>query len=117
VQIGIRTAGAHLREQARRFGVETIEMRDWRGAPDLALEGPLYVSVDLDVLDPAFAPGISHPEPGGCSVRQLVDSLHALHAPIVAADVVEYNPRLDARGLTGMVAAKVVKELAATANR
>ena len=113
VQVGIRTATAHLREQSRRFGVEVIEMRHWRDLADVAVEGPLYVSVDIDVLDPAFAPGISHPEPGGCTVRQLVDALHALDAPIAAADVVEYNPRFDVRGLTGMVAAKVVKELAA----
>ncbi len=116
VQVGIRTRTAHQREQAKRFGVETIAMAAWSEIADLEIDGPLYVSVDLDVLDPAFVPGISHPEPGGCSVRQLVDALHLIHAfeaPIVAADVVELNPRFDVRGRAALVAAKVVKELAA----
>ncbi|HMQ28931.1 MAG TPA: arginase family protein, partial [Acidimicrobiales bacterium] len=57
VQVGIRTLNPHQREQARRFGVEMVEMRDWRPGMDLRLSGPLYLSLDLDALDPAFAPG------------------------------------------------------------
>ncbi|HMQ32089.1 MAG TPA: arginase family protein, partial [Chloroflexaceae bacterium] len=57
VQVGIRTMNAHQRAQARRFGVEVVEMRDWRPGMDLGLRGPLYLSLDLDALDPAFAPG------------------------------------------------------------
>ena len=64
VQIGIRTATPHQRAQAERFGVETFEMRDWTDETALP-DGPCYVSLDLDVLDPAFAPGVSHHEPGG----------------------------------------------------
>ena len=79
----------------------------------MTFEGPLYVTIDLDVLDPAYAPGVSHREPGGASTRQLIDALQSLDVPIVGADVVEYNPRCDPARVTAPVGAKLVKELAA----
>lgn len=115
VQVGIRTLNGHCRSQAERFGVEIVEMR--RFAADLIPipAAPLYVSIDMDALDPAFAPGVSHHEPGGLSVRDILDVLHRIEGPIVGADVVEYNPTRDINGMTAVVAAKFVKELAATA--
>lgn len=77
-----------------------------------ATDGPVYVSVDLDGLDPAFAPGVSHREPGGLSVRDVITLIHAIPGPIIGADVVEYNPRQDLGGVTAAVAAKIVKEIA-----
>jgi agmatinase len=113
IQIGVRTLNDHQRAQASRFGVEQFGMDQWAGAPLDRLQGPVYVSLDLDALDPAFAPGVSHPEPGGLSVRELVSLLHRLGGvEVVGADVVEYNPRLDLRDLTARVAAKLIKELA-----
>lgn len=117
VQVGIRTATAHLRAQAARFGVQVYGMDRWRDAPLEALRGPLYVSLDLDGLDPAFAPGVAHPEPGGLSTREVVDLLHRIRAPIAGADIVELNPPQDVRGLTARVAAKLLKELVAVAVR
>jgi arginase len=113
VQAGIRTMNGHQREQAQRFGVEVLEMKDLVHWPKLEFSGPIYISFDIDVFDPAFAPGVSHWEPGGLSVRQAVDALQSLQARIVGADVVEYNPARDASGRTAMVCAKVVKEIAA----
>lgn len=113
VQVGIRTLNAHCREQADRFGVEIIEMRNFNAATVPIPDGPLYVSIDMDALDPAFAPGVSHHEPGGLSVRDILSVLHRINAPIVGADVVEYNPTRDINGMTAVVAAKFVKELAA----
>ena len=112
VQVGIRTANGHQREQARRFGVEVIDMRAWAAGTRPVLTGPVYVSVDLDGLDPAFAPGVSHREPGGLSVRDVIGLVHALPFPPIGADVVEFNPSQDPLGLTAHVAAKLVKELA-----
>jgi arginase len=117
VQIGIRTATPHLKHQAERFGVEVYGMERWQDAPVEALDGPVYVSLDLDGLDPAFAPGVAHPEPGGLSTRDVVSVLHRLRAPIAGADIVEYNPRNDVRDLTARVAAKLLKELVAVAIR
>ena len=111
VQVGIRTMNPHQREQARRFGVEVVEMRHVQPELALNLTGPLYVSIDLDVLDPAFAPGVSHHEPGGFSVRQLLRLLQELPVPVVGADLVELNPHRDLVGCTAMVAAKLLKEV------
>jgi arginase len=113
VQVGIRTMNAPQRTQAERFNVERIEMKDWRPGLVLEADGPVYVSVDLDVLDPAFAPGVSHPEPGGLSTRDVIGFLQRLRGRVVAADVVELNPTRDAEGLTARVAAKLAKELVA----
>lgn len=117
VQVGIRTLNRHQREQARRFGVEVIPMREFATRMVPVLPGPLYVSVDLDGLDPAFAPGVSHQEPGGLSTRQLLDVLQAQQGPLVGADIVELNPTLDLQGITAALAAKLVKELASLAAR
>ena len=112
VQIGIRTINGHQREQAERYGVEIIEMKDWNDEFVMAANRPLYISFDMDCLDPAFAPGVSHWEPGGFSTRQVLHAIQGLHAPVVGADIVEYNPRIETP-ITGMVAAKVFKEIAA----
>ena len=111
VQIGIRTINRHQREQAQKFGVEVLEMRALPAYDTLKAEGPVYITFDIDVLDPAFAPGISHREPGGMSVREAIAHLHAIRGEIVGADVVKYNPVRDISNLTATVAAKIVKEL------
>ena len=117
VQVGVRTMTPHLLAQADRFGVEVFGPDACADVPVETLEGPLYVSLDLDGLDPAYAPGVSHPEPGGLSVRDVVRVLHRIRAPIVGADVVELNPQNDVRDLTARVAAKLLKELAAVTIR
>lgn len=117
VQVGIRTLNHHCRAQAARFGVEIVPMRDFSPTMVPIPRGPLYISVDLDGLDPAFAPGVSHHEPGGLSTRQLLDVLARIPGPIIGGDVVEMNPDRDVNGVTAMVAAKIVKELAALACR
>ena len=117
VQVGIRTATAHLRAQAARFGVEVHGPHRPADVPVESLQGPLYVSLDLDGLDPAYAPGVAHPEPGGLSTRDVVQLLHRITAPIAGADIVEYNPALDTRDLTARVAAKLLKEVLAVAIR
>ncbi len=113
VQVGIRGMNGHLREQAKRFGVEVHEMKDFQDDLTLSFDGPLYISFDLDGIDPAFAPGVSHFEPGGLTTRQAIGIIHRLKASdIVGADIVEYNPRRDPTGVTAMVAAKLFKEIA-----
>jgi arginase len=116
VQLGIRTLTPHQRAQGERFGVHTIPMHAWRPDLDLAtldLVAPLYVSIDLDVLDPAHAPGVSHHEPGGASTRDVLRVIQSLPVAPVGADVVELNPHRDHHHMTAMVALKLVKELAA----
>ncbi|MEO7602654.1 MAG: agmatinase [Sphingomicrobium sp.] len=116
VQVGIRTLNRHCREQASRYGVEMVEMRDFTPAAVPIPDAPLYISIDLDALDPAFAPGVSHHEPGGLTSRELIAVLHRVRGPIVGADIVELNPSRDPTGITATLAAKLVKELAALAH-
>lgn len=117
VQVGIRTLNQHCREQVKTYGVEVVEMRDFAADKVPIPEAPLYISIDLDALDPGFAPGVSHHEPGGLSTREILSVLHRIETPIIGADVVEYNPTRDINGMTAVVAAKLVKELAALAGR
>lgn len=110
VQVGLRIPTRHEREQARRFGVEQILAKDWQGVLP-RLEGPLYLSLDLDALDPAYAPGVSHHEPGGLGVREVLHILEQVPGPLVGADLVELNPTRDHADMTAAVAAKFYKEL------
>ena len=112
VQVGIRTMNAGQRAQAQRYGVEVIDMRAWVAGRRPALREPVYVSIDIDAFDPAFAPGVSHREPGGLTVREVLTVLHGLSVPLVAADIVEFNPAQDPSGMTATLCAKLVKEVA-----
>lgn len=114
VQVGIRAMTGHQRAQADRFGVEVIDMAAWeRGRRPTIETGPVYISIDLDGIDPAHAPGVSHREPGGLSVRDVIGLIHATGGTVVGGDIVELNPSRDSGDLTARVAAKLVKELAA----
>jgi arginase len=113
VQVGVRTINSHQLSQAAKFGVEVITMRNLSRFSELIFEGPLFISLDLDVLDPAFAPGISHYEPGGMSVREVLRCIQGIEVRVVGADIVEYNPNRDVHGQTAMVCAKFLKEISA----
>ncbi|MBX2961894.1 MAG: agmatinase [Cyclobacteriaceae bacterium] len=111
VQVGIRTLNPHQRKQAERFYVERIEMKDWQDSMRFTFDGPVYLSLDLDALDPAFVPGVSHHEPGGFTTRQVISIIQNLKANLVGADIVELNPVRDINNMTAMVAAKLFKEV------
>ncbi len=113
VQIGIRTLSKHQAAQADKFGVEIMQMKDFDGHQLPKFENPIYLSLDIDGLDPAFAPGVSHHEPGGLSTREVLDIIQNINVPIIGADIVEYNPTRDSHGMTAMVSAKLLKEIAA----
>ena len=112
-QVGIRTLNTAQKLQAERFGVNIIQMKDWTPEVKFEFDGPVYISFDMDVLDPAFAPGVSHHEPGGFSTREAITMIQNFDFDIVGCDVVEYNPDRDINGVTAMVTAKIVKELLA----
>jgi arginase len=113
VQVGVRTINSHQLSQAEKFRVEVITMRNLARFFEMKFEGPLFISLDIDVLDPAFAPGISHCEPGGMSVREVLTCIQGLNVPVVGADIVEYNPTRDLHGQTAMVCVKFLKEISA----
>jgi arginase len=113
IQVGVRTMNPHQKSQAERFGVEVIEMRDLQPGKIITPDGPVYLSLDMDVLDPAFAPGVSHHEPGGLSTRELLAILQDLRNSPIGADIVEFNPDRDPSGITAAAAAKLYKEIVA----
>jgi arginase family enzyme len=110
-QFGIRTMNAHQAQQAAKYGVKVNTMLNWPTQPP-HLEGPIYISIDIDALDPAFAPGVSHREPGGLTTRDIINFIHALKGNVIGVDIVEYNPQKDIDNMTAYVAAKLVKEAA-----
>ena len=113
VQLGIRTATPHQRQQAERWGVTMVSPRRLDEFDAASLSGPVYLSIDLDGLDPSVAPGVSHHEPGGLTMREVLDIIDSLPGPLVGADIVELNPDRDLVDMTAMVGAKLVKEIAA----
>ena len=113
VQLGIR---AGTREEFDLARERSLHVSRDVGLPDALLrtlrERPLYLSVDIDVLDPATAPGTGNPEPGGARYADLVAALVSLAGHrIVAMDLVEVSPPCDPGGVTAVVAASLVREM------
>jgi len=111
VQVGIRTLNTHQVEQANKFQVEIHDIKNLDLAKTPEFKNPLYISLDMDALDPALAPGVSHHEPGGLSSRQVIELIQGLEAEIIGADIVEYNPERDFQNMTAFLAAKMMKEI------
>lgn len=112
VQVGVRAVTAAHRARALKHGVRMVEMKDIQDPLHLRFANPVYISFDMDALDPAFAPGVSHHEPGGLSTRQAVQIIQALKGRIVGLDIVELNPSRDPSGITAAAAFKIFKETA-----
>lgn len=112
VQVGIRSFTPAQHDAAKRHNVEVIPAFSTGPVPALAFDTPVYISMDVDALEPGIAPGVSHPEPGGLSVRQILETVAATQTPcVIGGDVVELNPELDRDGITAVVAAKLAREL------
>lgn len=111
VQVGIRTLNPHQAAQAEKYQVEVHEMRNLDLTKIPKFDNPLYITLDMDGFDPAYAPGVSHHEPGGLSARQVIDLIHRIDSEIIGADIVEYNPKRDFQDMTAFLAAKMMKEI------
>lgn len=112
-QLGIRTPNAHLLSQIERFGVRAFSPDEHAAGVAALSRGPTYISIDLDGLDPAFAPGVAHHEPGGLTTREVLEVIWKTPGPVIGGDIVELNPDRDVGGMTATLAAKLLKELAA----
>ena len=110
-QVGVRTWTSHQVEQARKYKIEIREMKNLSLRDVAELKNDLYISLDLDAFDPAFAPGVSHHEPGGLTSRQVINIFQSIKTRIIGADIVEYNPHMDIQGITATLAAKMMKEI------
>ncbi|KAG6094772.1 hypothetical protein E4U30_003046 [Claviceps sp. LM220 group G6] len=101
-----------------RFSADALDDMGTKGLVDaimsvLGTRDPVYLSVDIDVLDPAFAPGTGTPEPGGWTTRELIRILRGIEGlNVVGADVVEVSPAYQGRGEeTALAGAQVVYEI------
>lgn len=112
VQVGVRAVTAAHRAKALKGGVRMIEMKDILDPLHLRFANPVYISFDLDALDPAFAPGVSHHEPGGLTTRQALQVIQSLKGRVVGLDIVELNPTRDPAAITAAAAFKILKETA-----
>lgn len=110
-QVGIRAMTPAQQEYVDRYGVKVFQMNRISDFDIKSLEGPLYISLDLDGIDPAFAPGVSHREAGGLTSRQVINWLQGIEVPVIGADLVELNPLNDVGGITAALCGKLVKEL------
>jgi agmatinase len=113
VQLGIR---AGTREEFEIAKQRSLHLSRGVALPVPLLEalrrGPLYLSVDVDVFDPAVAPGTGNPEPDGASYAELLEALRSLrHHHVVGMDLVEVAPPWDPGGLTQVVAASLVRDM------
>jgi agmatinase len=111
-QVGLRSGERQEWETARR---ETAwSSTDLALPPSIRLRigrRPVYVSIDIDVLDPAHAPGTGCPEPGGVTFRELAAFLYSLEGlHVVGLDVMEVSPNLDGANITAAAGAKLVRE-------
>jgi len=83
VQVGIRTLNPHQEEQAKKYDVEIHQMKDLDLSKIPQFENPLYISLDMDGFDPAYAPGVSHHEPGGLSSRQVIELIQNINSEVI----------------------------------
>lgn len=104
--VGVRW---HRMEEVERRGIDAV-MDDALASLDGAAS--VYLSVDIDVLDPAFAPGTGTPEPGGMTTRELLQAVRrtVLGSRLAGMDVVEVSPPYDHAGITALAAHRVVME-------
>jgi len=111
IQVGIRTWTKHQREQASKFNMPVLDMKYFDIKDISNIENDIYISLDMDAFDPAFAPGVSHHESGGFTSREVITLIQKIKSNIIGADIVEYNPDNDIKGITAVLAAKMVKEI------
>lgn len=109
-QGGIRASSRELNDRLDSAGVYVYPAAGIDRMYGLALGGPVYLTVNIDVLDPTFAPDVGNPVPGGLSTRQLVDLIHSFDFHIVGFDVVKVNPVFDHAQITA-AAAKAFMEI------
>jgi len=112
-QFGIRSGSREERKYAEAHTntfFNQIHPALSQALPELR-KRPVYVSLDIDVVDPAFAPGTGTPEPGGCTSWEIIQAIHILgQCRVVGFDLVEVSPALDLAQITAILAAKILRE-------
>ncbi|MFX0172225.1 MAG: agmatinase [Candidatus Hodarchaeota archaeon] len=123
IQIGIRASTPPQQEYAQKDNISIITTKEFQElGPNKTAKlvktkfedniDFIYLSTDLDILDPAFAPGLGNPEPAGLTPREVINFIQSLAGlPIYAFDIVELCPDHDQSMITGFAASKIIKEV------
>lgn len=107
---GIRSVPKKLRKRIGEYGIKVFHVSDIPTMKHLEVIGKTYLSIDIDILDPAFAPGVGTPVPGGLPTRDLIDLIKTFNLDIAGFDLVEMNPEYDHAEITAAAGAKIVME-------
>jgi agmatinase len=121
IQVGIRGAAEYLWEFSYDAGMTVVHAEEIPGlgipavierAREVVGDGPVYVSFDVDGIDPSFAPGTGTPEVGGLTTREVLELLRGLKGlDVIGGDVVEVAPEYDTTTNTAHVGAQVMFEI------
>jgi len=121
IQLGVRAVSKSEAEFAKKEHIRQIGPYEFSevGPKEIAKDltdyassfNSIYVSVDMDGFDPAFAPGVGTPEANGITPREFLEFVHRLEAPIRGFDIVEMVPAIDVSGISAILAARVAFEL------
>lgn len=119
IQMGMRgsTFSKSDLDTQKALGISGFSVVDVKSSPGAVLErvnsltGKTYISIDIDVVDPAFAPGTGTPEVGGISSYEFIQFLRSLKVDVAGLDVVEVSPPYDSSELTSMLAANAIYEV------
>lgn len=112
-QLGIRSGDKaefeYAKENTNMFMDQVVEPIDQ--IIKTVGDRPVYITLDIDVVDPAFAPGTGTPEPGGCTSKEILKAIHRLGAlNVVGFDIVEVSPLNDESDRTSLLGAKLIRE-------
>ncbi len=109
IQVGARSFSAEEREFSRKNNI----LKSLERLPGFGFKGPVYITVDMDVFDPAFAPGVSTPEPNGLDPGEFLETINSMknQMDVIGFDVVETCPPYDTSDVTSLLSAKVIMEM------
>ncbi len=111
IQLGVRSGTREEYEISKKCLLSTPEISIPSQLRDKIRDSAVYISIDVDVLDPSCAPGTSNPDPGGYNFKELLSSLYELKSlNVVGMDVVEVSPPFDGGDITSIAAAKLIRE-------
>jgi len=110
IRSGVKEEFVYAKEHTHMFPIE-VKAPFLKVLQDIK-DKPVYITLDIDVVDPAFAPGTGTPEPGGCSSQEILDVVgHFKELNVVGFDLVEVSPANDLSDRTALLAAKILREL------
>ncbi|MDD4570698.1 MAG: agmatinase, partial [Tepidanaerobacteraceae bacterium] len=110
IRSGIKEEFLYAKQHSHMHSIE-VKVPFLKVLPELK-NRPLYITLDIDVVDPAFAPGTGTPEPGGCSSKEILEVISRVKTlNVVGFDLVEVSPTNDFSEITSLLAAKIVREV------